>query len=79
MKTSVFCRWYDLWLGFYWDSKRRTLYWCILPTAGLKFEFSVACEKCGKQLFGRDISHYCGRPHCARCKVEQDEFDSGQW
>jgi hypothetical protein len=30
-KLRVFFAWYDLWVGFYYDQKRRTLYFCPLP------------------------------------------------
>lgn len=39
MTVSVFFRWYDLWVGAYWDRKEQTLYVCPLPTVGLKLQF----------------------------------------
>ncbi len=39
MKVSVFFRWYDLWVGAYWDRATRTLYVCPLPTVGVKLAF----------------------------------------
>jgi hypothetical protein len=38
MKISVFFRWYDLWIGAYWDRKTKALYVCLLPMVGLKIE-----------------------------------------
>ena len=34
-----FFRWYDLWIGAYWDSKSRALYVCPLPTVGVRIQF----------------------------------------
>lgn len=31
--------WYDLWIGFYWERKRRRLYFCPLPCIVLCFDF----------------------------------------
>lgn len=31
-RVSVAFAWYDLWVGAYWDCKRRVLYVCPLPT-----------------------------------------------
>lgn len=31
--------WYDLWVGFYWDSARRRLFFLPLPCVGLVFQF----------------------------------------
>jgi hypothetical protein len=35
MTVRPFFRWYDLWVGFYWDRKTRTLYICPLPMIGV--------------------------------------------
>jgi hypothetical protein len=39
MKITPFFRWYDLWVGAYWDRKARTLYVCPLPTIGVALRF----------------------------------------
>ena len=31
--------WYDLWIGFYWDSEKSRLYFLPLPCIGLIFEW----------------------------------------
>lgn len=38
MKFSAFFRWYDLWIGAYWDRTNRTLYVCPVPMIGIKVE-----------------------------------------
>jgi hypothetical protein len=35
-----FFRWYNLWIGAYWDSESRALYVCPLPMLGV-------CIQCG--------------------------------
>ncbi len=54
MKVSFFFRWYDLWIGAFYDQNRRALYICPLPTIGVKIAWGneaddfhaavVACE-----------------------------------
>lgn len=39
MKVEFFFRWYDLWVGFYWDRNNRELYFCPVPCCGLKLDF----------------------------------------
>lgn len=34
--SSLFFRWYDLWVGAYWDRAHATLYVCPVPTLGIK-------------------------------------------
>lgn len=36
--VSPFFRWYDLWIGAYWDREAKVLYVCPLPTVGLKIK-----------------------------------------
>ncbi len=41
MKVTPFFRWFDLWVGMYWDRAGRALYVCPLPTVGVKIEFGA--------------------------------------
>lgn len=36
VKMQPFFRWYDLWIGMYYDRKGRSLYLCPLPMLGIK-------------------------------------------
>lgn len=36
---EFFFRWYDLWVGAYWDRKTRELYVCPLPMVGVKLRW----------------------------------------
>lgn len=35
MSVEPFFRWYDLWVGTYWDCVNRVLYVCPLPMVGI--------------------------------------------
>lgn len=35
MKVRPFFRWFDLWVGAYYDRESKTLYICPLPTIGV--------------------------------------------
>ena len=37
MKIKLFFRWYDFWVGFYYDKANKALYFCPLPMIGIKF------------------------------------------
>jgi hypothetical protein len=50
MKINPFFRWYDLWAGFYIDRPKKTLYFCPLPTIGLKIDFRTNDEILTDQL-----------------------------
>lgn len=39
MRVSFFFAWYDLWIGFYWSSASRALYFLPLPCLGIKISF----------------------------------------
>lgn len=42
MRFTAFFRWYDLWVGAYWDRVNRDLYVCPLPMLGVKLSFGRA-------------------------------------
>ena len=31
--------WYDIWIGFYWKNKTKTLYICLLPCCVIQVSF----------------------------------------
>jgi hypothetical protein len=37
--VRLFFRWYDLWIGAYWDRHSRTLYVCPVPMLGVAISF----------------------------------------
>ena len=39
MRIRLYFRWYDIWLGAFWDRLNRTLYLQLLPMIGLKIDF----------------------------------------
>jgi hypothetical protein len=51
--------WYDLWVGIFWDSRKRKLYILPLPCVGVVIEFpkppnSVLCGNRGEKGGGND-------------------------
>ena len=45
MRVSPIFAWYDFWVGIYWDSKNRWLYFFPIPTVGLIFKFARSTEE----------------------------------
>lgn len=56
MKIKFEFKWFDLWIGFFYDEKNRKLYFCPLPMCVFSFEKAKKekvkgyCEFCGKPL-----------------------------
>ena len=48
-KISVSFKWYDLWIGGYWDQNNRILYICPLPTCVIEIHFKRSYVKPGFQ------------------------------
>ncbi len=40
MRVSLIFAWYDLWIGFFWDKKKRCLYFFPIPILGIIFKFN---------------------------------------
>ncbi|MEX0933013.1 MAG: hypothetical protein WDZ77_02865 [Candidatus Pacearchaeota archaeon] len=40
MRFEFFFEWRDFWIGFYWDNKKKILYFLPLPMAGIKLIFN---------------------------------------
>ena len=38
MRIKPFFRWYDIWVGVFIDTKKRTVYICLFPMIGVKVE-----------------------------------------
>ena len=63
MRVRPFFRWYDLWIGAYWDRANRTLYVCPLPCVGVRIEFArPAFRACS----GACVATGCG---CSACRI----------
>ncbi len=39
MRVEPIFAWYDMWVGFFWDSKNRWLYMLPLPCLGIVVKF----------------------------------------
>jgi len=39
MKIKLIFAWYDLWVGFFWDSKKKWLYVFPIPMFGIILKF----------------------------------------
>lgn len=39
MKVSFICKWYDFWVGAFWDRKSRKLYLLPIPCVGVCIQF----------------------------------------
>jgi hypothetical protein len=45
MKVSFLFAWYDLWVGLFWDSKKKWLYILPIPCIGIILKFNNQTNK----------------------------------
>lgn len=69
MKVKPIFRWFDFWIGLYWDRRNRHLYVMPLPMLGfrLSFRFRYRCHLPN-----------CGRPAVYTC-LEPEWIEKGLW
>jgi hypothetical protein len=47
MKIRPMFAWYDLWVGAFWDTRKRALYLFPVPMFGIRVEFGAPAKKEG--------------------------------
>jgi hypothetical protein len=62
MRVKPIFAWYDLWVGLFWDTAKRRLYWFPVPCLGLRIDLAdePACQEVYNGCVQRCI--YCGEP-----------------
>ena len=75
MKVEFLFAWYDIWIGFFWDSKKKWMYFLPLPMFGIILKFNHKCEHCKKKLQFEDTRRYGVDTVCEYCWSESNYFD----
>ena len=50
MKAKIIFKWFDFWIGLFWDKKHKSLYLFPIPTVGVKIDMPIKCNRCGNIL-----------------------------
>jgi len=53
MKIKFIAKWYDLWVGMYWDSKIKHLYILPFPCLGIVLDFRKTIDYICGELDGK--------------------------
>jgi len=72
MKVSFLFAWYDLWVGFFWDAKKKWLYFFPIPMVGIIFKFQKRKPKweC-YEIHRANMPQYGCTTQCNSCKIKQ--------
>lgn len=54
MRVAPIFAWYDIWVGFFWDSKKRWLYFFPIPMVGLIFKFAKSSEEIVREMLAKN-------------------------
>jgi len=68
MKVNIIFRWFDFWVGLFWDQNIRRLYFFPLPMIGITFQFKTKCPRC-------DAFYWADLPRCPDPDNYQIPFD----
>lgn len=64
LNITTFFRWYDLWIGAYWDRVHRKLYICPLPMIGVVIQVTRPIQT------SEPHRHSAGTAACRACTRE---------
>jgi len=70
-RVKLLFAWYDLWIGFFWDSKKKLLYFFPIPMIGFVINIKYSktntkqkCNICGDTLVNQVNSE---KKNCVNC------------
>lgn len=77
MTIKPFFAWYDLWIGGYYDRKKRVWYVLLLPMLGFKITLATRCVRCREAVeqWDEGDAHVYDEVVCLPCKHAEREAD----
>ena len=70
MKAKLMFAWYDFWVGLFWDSKKRMLYFFPIPMFGIVLKFEPRKKKCEHDWERSNYRDGKYTYHCKNCHEE---------
>jgi hypothetical protein len=63
MIAKINFKWFDFWIGFYWDAENKILYFCPLPMCAISISWQRCSGSCNKPIFLNEGS-FCHDRDC---------------